>query len=204
MAELRALTEPQLRKLYREHVAEDFPPAERRPLSAILRLRRRGDYDTWGVFEGETLLAYAFLWRGESCALLDYLAVCRDARGQGYGTRALELVKGQYGPMPLLAEVEAPEAGAAPEENALRQRRLHFYQRAGFAPLDYQAVLFGVRYAMLAWPAADARKGERLQTAHRILYQSEVPPLIFRRVIHIPAGGPPQQERTDSDEYSGL
>ena len=105
--ELRPLTELQLRQLYREHVARDFPPAERRPLSAILRLRRRGDYDTWGVFDGDALAAYAFLWRGGDCALLDYLAVCRDARGQGYGTRALELVKGQYGPVPLLAEVEA-------------------------------------------------------------------------------------------------
>lgn len=188
--ELRPLTEPRLRQLYREHVAEDFPPAERRPLSAILRLRRRGDYDTWGVFDGDALAAYAFLWRGADCALLDYLAVCRDARGQGYGTRALELVKGQYGPVPLLAEVEAPEESAPPGENALRQRRLNFYQRAGFAPLGYQAVLFGVRYAMLSWPAAGPQEAERLQAAHRALYQSEVPPLLFRRVIHIPAEKP--------------
>ena len=188
--ELRPLTEPRLRRLYREHVAEDFPPAERRPLSAILRLRRRGDYDTWGVFDGDALAAYAFLWRGADCALLDYLAVCRGARGQGYGTRALELVKGQYSPVPLLAEVEAPEESAPPGENALRQRRLNFYQRAGFAPLGYQAVLFGVRYAMLSWPAAGPQEAERLQAAHRALYQSEVPPLLFRRVIHIPAEKP--------------
>ena len=190
MAELRLLTDDQLRRLYRERVAKDFPPAERRPLSAILRLRRRGDYDTWGVFDGDALLAYAFLWRGAGCALLDYLAVCREARGQGHGTRALELVKGQYGPVPLLAEVEAPEESAPPAENALRQRRLAFYRRAGFAPLGYQAVLFGVRYAMLAWPAADAREGERLQAAHRALYQRETPPLLCRRVIHIPAEKP--------------
>ena len=61
MAELRLLTDDQLRRLYRERGAKDFPPAERRPLSAILRLRRRGDYDTWGVFDGDALLAYAFL-----------------------------------------------------------------------------------------------------------------------------------------------
>ena len=116
--------------------------------------------------------------------------MCRDARGQGYGTRALELVKGQYGHVPLLAEVEAPEESAPPGENALRQRRLHFYERAGFAPLGYQAVLFGVRYAMLSWPAAGPKEAERLQAAHRALYQSEVPPLLFRRVIHIPTEKP--------------
>ena len=100
--------------------------------------------------------------------------------------------------------MEAPEERAPPGENALRQRRLHFYERAGFAPLGYQAVLFGVRYAMLSWPAADSQEGERLQAAHRALYQSEVPPLLFRRVIQSRLRSPPQQERTDSDEYSGL
>ena len=148
--ELRPLTELQLRQLYREHVARDFPPAERRPLSAILRLRRRGDYDTWGVFDGDALAAYAFLWRGADCALLDYLAVCRDARGQGYGTRALELVKGQYGPVPLLAEVEAPEESAPPGENALRQRRLHFYGRVCPAGLSGRPVRRALRHALLA------------------------------------------------------
>ena len=190
MVELRPLADAQLRRLYREHVARDFPPAERRPLSSILRLRRRGVYDAWGLYQGDALLAYALLWRGAGCALLDYLAVCRELRGQGHGTRALELVKGQYSPVPLLAEVEAPEESAPPGENALRQRRLNFYQRAGFAPLGYQAVLFGVRYDMLSWPAAGPGLPERLQAAHRALYQSEVPPLLFRRVIRIPAEAP--------------
>ena len=190
MVELRPLADAQLRRLYREHVARDFPPAERRPLSSILRLRRRGVYDAWGLYQGDTLLAYALLWRGAGCALLDYLAVCRELRGQGHGTRALELVKGQYSHMPLLAEVEALEDAVPPGENALRLRRLEFYRRAGFAPLGYQAVLFGVRYDMLSWPAAGPGLPERLQAAHRALYQSEVPPLLFRLVIRIPAEAP--------------
>ena len=34
------------------------------------------------------------------------------------------------------------------------------------------------------------REGERLQAAHRALYQGETPPLLFRRVIRIPAEKP--------------
>lgn len=151
---------------------------------------RRGDYDTWGVFDGDAWPAYAFLWRGADCALLDYLAVCRDARGQGHGTRALELVKGQYGPVPLLAEVRPRRRARRRGRTPMRQRRLHFYRRGRFAPLGYRCAWFGVRYAMLSWPAADSREGERLQAAHRALYQSEVPPLLFRRVIHIPTEKP--------------
>ena len=84
MAELRLLTARQLRQVYRERVRSDFPPSERRPLASMERLRAAGVYDTWGMYEGEELLAYAFLWRSEAygVALLDYLAVCREGRGR--------------------------------------------------------------------------------------------------------------------------
>ena len=83
MAELRLLTARQLRQVYRERVRSDFPPSERRPLASMEHLRAAGVYDTWGMYEGEELLAYAFLWRSEAygVALLDYLAVCREGRG---------------------------------------------------------------------------------------------------------------------------
>lgn len=165
MAELRLLTARQLRQVYRERVRSDFPPSERRPLASMERLRAAGVYDTWGMYEGEELLAYAFLWRSEAygAALLDYLAVCREGRGRGTGTLALSL---------LLAR---------------RARRLSFYERSGFRRLGYQTRIFGVQYAMLVWPEEAAASPERLQDAHRGLYRSQLPNPLFRRVIHIPA-----------------
>ena len=190
MLELRPLTDRQLHSVYYTYMTVDFPPSERRHLASIRRLRRTGYYDTWGVFEGEELLAYTFLWRTPegNCALLDYLAVCPDGRGKGLGTQALELLKEQYGPScTLLVEAEAPEPGLPPEKDRLRRRRIAFYQRAGFRLLDYQSDIFEVRYAMLAWPGALPLSGAELQKAHRGLYQSHMPPLLFRRMIHIPA-----------------
>lgn len=190
MPELRPLTDGQLGLVYRKYVKADFPPSERRPLTSIRRLRRTGRYDTWGMFEGEELLAYAFLWRTAegNCALLDYLAVCPGLRGRGLGTRALELLKVQYGPAcALLVEAEAPEPGTAPEEDRRRRRRLSFYRRAGFRLLGYQTDIFHVCYAMLVWPQSCPLGPEALQKAHRGLYQSQMPPVLFRRMIHIPA-----------------
>ena len=113
MAELRLLTARQLRQVYRERVRSDFPPSERRPLASMERLRAAGVYDTWGMYEGEELLAYAFLWRSEAygVALLDYLAVCREGRGRGTGTLALSLLQARYGGCSLLVEAEAQEEG---------------------------------------------------------------------------------------------
>ncbi len=188
-AELRLLDSRTLRRVYRERMREDFPPQERRPLASLERLKREGRYDAWGVFEGEALLAYTFLWRAKDtgCALLDYLGVCRERRGQGVGSRTLELLMERYGGSAcLLAEVEALEEDLPAEELALRRRRLAFYQRAGFWLLGYQARLFGVRYSMLAWTAGSAPEEAALMAAHRSLYEEHIPAPAFHRVIQIP------------------
>ncbi len=190
MAELRMLSEIQLRRVYHTYIKRDFPRSERRPLSSIEELCRSGRYDAWGVFEGEELQAYAFVWRTAEgqCALLDYMAVSPESRGQGRGTQVLELLRARYGRgCPLLVEAEAPEADSPPETDMRRRRRLAFYQRAGYRMLDYQALIFGVRYAMLVWPGDCALSLETLQAAHRDLYRSHMPPFLFRRMIHIPA-----------------
>ena len=151
--EIRLLDAAALRRVYRDYVKADFPPAERKPLAMIERQVRTGQYDTLGLFRGEALLAYAFLWRDSvgRCALLDYLAVCRGGRGQGTGSAFVEQLKAHYGGFDgLLVEAEAEDPGAGEEQNALRRRRIGFYRRCGFRLLDYRVRLFGVTYAMLA------------------------------------------------------
>ncbi len=173
--EIRLLDAAALRRVYREHVKADFPPAERKPLAMIERQVRTGQYDTLGLFQGEELLAYAFLWRDKEghCALLDYLAVCRGGRGQGTGSAFLEQLKAHYGGFDgLLVEAEAEDPQAGAEDNALRRRRIDFYRRCGFRILDYRARLFGVTYSMLAsgtLTAADAL------AAHRRHYRLDEP-----------------------------
>ena len=173
--EIRLLDAAALRRVYRDHVKADFPPAERKPLAMIERQVCTGQYDTLGLFRGEELLAYAFLWRDKEghCVLLDYLAVCRGGRGQGTGSAFLEQLKTHYGSFDgLLVEAEAEDPQAGAEDNALRRRRIDFYRRCGFRLLDYKARLFGVTYSMLASGAltdADAL------AAHRRHYRLDQP-----------------------------
>ena len=176
-----------LRRVYRDHVKADFPPAERKPLAMIERQVCTGQYDTLGLFRGEELLAYAFLWRDKEghCVLLDYLAVCRGGRGQGTGSAFLEQLKTHYGSFDgLLVEAEAEDPQAGAEDNALRRRRIDFYRRCGFRLLDYKARLFGVTYSMLASGAltdADAL------AAHRRHYRLDEPGFnLLRAMAEIP------------------
>lgn len=168
--ELRSLDRTELRAVYKKHLTNDFPRAERKPLFVIERLMREERYDAHGVYEGAELLAYAFLLHDSQrdYVLLDYLAVCEGGRGKGVGTAVLELLEGHYAHYRgVLAEAEAPDEKATPEENALRIRRQEFYIRAGFRKLGHQAKLFTVVYDMLASGEADS---ESAIEAHRRLY----------------------------------
>ena len=176
-----------LHLVYREHLTPDFPPAERKPLSAMEKLLSAGRYEPWGLYRGEELMAYALLWRDPEggFVLLDYLGVCRDKpRGQGIGTVMVAHLMGQYRHVSgILVEAEAEGDDASPEENGLRARRLAFYRRLGFRELGYVARIFGVRYAMLLY---GDRTGEEAMEAHQRLYHYEFSPWLYDRLIHIP------------------
>lgn len=176
-----------LHLVYREHLTPDFPPAERKPLSAMEKLLSAGRYEPWGLYRGEELMAYALLWRDPEggFVLLDYLGVCRDKpRGQGIGTVMVAHLMGQYRHVSgILVEAEAEGDDASPEENGLRAKRLAFYRRLGFRELGYVARIFGVRYAMLLY---GDRTGEEAMEAHQRLYHYEFSPWLYDRFIHIP------------------
>lgn len=176
-----------LHLVYREHLTPDFPPAERKPLSAMEKLLSAGRYEPWGLYRGEELMAYALLWRDPEggFVLLDYLGVCRDKpRGQGIGTVMVAHLMEQYRHVSgILVEAEAEGDDASPEENGLRARRLAFYRRLGFRELGYVARIFGVRYAMLLY---GDRTGEEAMEAHQRLYHYEFSPWLYDRFIHIP------------------
>ena len=115
--EMKKLSLDQMREIYDLRMREDFPDNERRPFSGIAALFERGEYEGWGLYEEEALLAYAFLvreiWQEKACCLIDYIAVDRDRRGEGIGTCLLkELKKALAGADCVIGELELPLSGA--------------------------------------------------------------------------------------------
>ena len=120
----RPLTAKEVRALYARHLSRDFPPAERKPLAAILSLLRRGRYLCLGGFAGEELRAYAFFTRVPEgpCWLLDYYAVCQGGRGQGAGSAFWQQLPGQLdGCQGLLIEVEDPDTAPTAQEREMAE-----------------------------------------------------------------------------------
>lgn len=186
MLTLRDLSLEELLVLHRTELHEAFPAAELKPYAAMAHLCRRGAYHPIGAFEGAALVGYAILWSSpdERYVLIDYLGVTKARRNGGLGGEILRLLAERYAALDgILVESEAPEGGAT---DALRRRRLGFYQRNGFTFMDYECILFSVHYAVALCSPNGRGTEAAAMAAHQSLYRSQLAPWAYDRFIQIP------------------
>lgn len=110
--------------------------------------------------------------------LLDYLGVTARMRSGGLGAKMLAALKAQG--RPLILESELPVDGETQEENAIRRRRIAFYERNGFVPA-YEMATCGMRWqAMLA--GGEGYPLEAVMRWHKALYDEK------RTDVKVPLG----------------
>lgn len=184
--DFRIMTAQETERWYFGAFAEAFAENERKPLADIFALIDGGRYELWGLFEGETMLGYAAIWKrsGVSLRLLDYLGVIAERRNGGLGADMLSRIKA-WG-IPLVTESELPVEGDSAEENAIRLRRIAFYERNGFFPA-YVMATCGMRWQALT-VNTDALAVSDVQRAHKALYGAEREDV----VVPLPEGETPK------------
>lgn len=186
--EFRLLEREELIALYNEHMKVDFPPDELKPLSWLLNMLETGLYEPYGLFQDGKLTAYALYWKTEQDAyvMLDYFAVVRDQRNRGVGSSLLRDMLDRFCTQEgrgVFGEVEAPISGDE-EIDALRRRRLGFYDRAGFRQMGFRTKIFGVSYIVIAY--GPSVTDEELIEVDRKLYRSTVPAEKYQQEVFIP------------------
>ena len=186
--EIRKLSLEQMREIYDLKMTEDFPDNERRPFSGIAALFKKGEYEGWGLYEEEALLAYAFLvreiWRDKPCCLMDYIAVGRERRGSGIGTCLLrELAGALKGAGCVFTEVENPDYAKSPEEKEEMERRLRFYLGNGFRDTGAGEWLYHVEYRLLELPLSWAHTREEILDAAEYFYRRMLPAHLVDRYL---------------------
>ena len=142
----RLLTAEELTRVYLNEMRRDFPPTELKPLSMVLNSEAVGDSHTWGVYDGETLVAYLLMVRprGATVSQLDYFAVLPACRAAGLGAKLLAALPGkEAGADAILIEAELPEKADDP---AMAVRRLGFYARCGAVDTGWTEKLFGASW----------------------------------------------------------
>lgn len=139
--------------IYNKYMTVDFPPDELKPLHHMFKMMDEGVCTAYAFYEGEDMLSYFFLCRKDGFSLVDYLAVNPEKRGQGIGTKTLRKLKEVAQDEVILVECEDTDFSPNAEEHRIRERRIAFYERAGFKVSKVKTKLFGVRYVILIFPA---------------------------------------------------
>lgn len=188
---VRPLTLPEIREVYRVHIARDFPPDEIKPWARIAALLERERYLCLGLWDGGVMKGYAFYAslpaREEGTDyLLDYFAVLPAWRNQGLGGHCLSLLRAA---LPedacVIGEAENPDFASLPEEEDLRRRRLQFYLRNGVADTGVTARVWGVEYRILAFGPRLPRSPEEVRGLYAAFYHSFFPPALYRQKVLI-------------------
>ena len=117
-----------IKQLYQEA----FPRLEQTPFAILTRQWRREVLDIL-VFREEdgSFVGFSINVPEEDIVMIDYLAVSPQARGSGYGSRALELLHLYYLGKRIFLIMEQPNADAPNSEQRLQRQR--FYLRNGYA-----------------------------------------------------------------------
>ena len=152
----RRLTADALTRVYLDEMRRDFPPGELKPLSMILNSEAAGTAHSWGVYDGDTLVAYLLMVRPADCpvCLLDYFAVLPQYRASGLGAQLLAALPGyEAGAQAVLIEAECPEKA---EDEAMAVRRLGFYARCGAKDTGWSEHLFDAWFRVLVLPCPGA------------------------------------------------
>jgi multimeric flavodoxin WrbA len=141
----KAIPESDYEKLYR-HMQKDFPlPGELAPFHAIKRNLESGKYQGFYLHDTDEV-GYMVVTAPENTRLVfgNYFAVYSEFRSKGLGTSFLDAILDKYRDRSFVIEVSDPAAAESAELRIEAEKRIKFYERAGFvvAPTA-KAKIFG-------------------------------------------------------------
>lgn len=100
-----------------------------------LFLSDKGDLDVLGIYHGSKLVGFFSVRRYKTIAYLGYFAIAEEHRCKGFGSRALDLLKGYYKDKQIVIEIESLHENCDNMENRIRRR--NFYFKNGMVSTDW-------------------------------------------------------------------
>ena len=116
-------------------IEQDFTSGEYAPYDILYKQLQDGVQKGLILLEGESEVAYSICTQGDTSeyVLVSLLAVYEEFRGRGFGSAFLGQLKKIYSDKKgIIVEVEKPKKAVTKEEKILREKRIQFYQKAGF------------------------------------------------------------------------
>ncbi|MCR5229368.1 MAG: GNAT family N-acetyltransferase [Solobacterium sp.] len=186
------LSKAQIREIYQTLIPADFPPAEIKAWRTLSDGFDEGYYEGYGYYKNDVLQAYAFLvrieFRDECAYILDYFAVIDEFRGKGTGSGLISALKKLKEGMPLFCEADDPEYAETEEERSVRDRRVSFYKRNGFADTGVHSRVFGCDFVNLEMTDGNVHDPETVSLIMGMMYRFYLDEQMYRKQIIFKTG----------------
>ena len=140
----------QLPKIY-AHIQEDFS-SQYAPYRIYAEYLAEQKLHCYQLSLGKQMLGYAltFVHPELPLQIIWHLAVLREHRERGYGSQLLKLLSQELvDSQGILVEVERVQNAASLAEQKERQRRITFYERAGYRIMPHHWTLHGTAYKLM-------------------------------------------------------
>ncbi len=111
---------------------DSFPSDERRTLEAQKKVMNLKEYSFFVVMENNNVIGLITEWNFGSFSFIEHLAVKKELRNKGNGSRLLKSFVSEKEEFVVL-EVELPE-------DEISKRRIGFYERVGFKLNDFDYI----------------------------------------------------------------
>lgn len=181
MLSIKQLNLQQIKEVHQSYLVNDFPKEEQKPYELIESLVNKSVYICYGLYNEETLVAYAFFCKDtdSNCILLDFLAVLGEYRSYGYGSKFLMQMKQELTEYDgIIFEVESGMSAKNADDKLNCDRRIEFYHRNGVRDTNNYCLFFGVDMIIMYMPLQkdfdDDTIGEALDHIYHIMYTEEV------------------------------
>lgn len=130
---LRKIKYKEFKNLYRKHIIYDFPKSERPSLKGFRKRILKYNSKVYIYEENEKEKGYIIIDKLNECILISFLAVYKNYRGEGIGTKILkeieEKLKNEKG---IILEVEDPEYAQSQNAKNIMLKRIKFYEKSGY------------------------------------------------------------------------
>lgn len=128
MINLKPVKEENFSKVY-ERLIDAFPYEERRDEADEKKCFLKEQFNFCEITDNGESVGLIVFWVFSKFLFVEHIAINKEIRGKGYGSKVFELLKEKYN-LPIILEAEAPET-------EMQKKRIKFYENLGFKINSY-------------------------------------------------------------------
>ncbi|MBR3809352.1 MAG: GNAT family N-acetyltransferase [Clostridia bacterium] len=128
MIDLKLVTDKNFSSVYKRLI-DAFPYEERRDEADEKKCFLKSQFNFCEITDDGESVGLIVFWVFDKFLFVEHIAINKEIRSKGYGSKTFELLKTQYN-LPIILEAESPET-------EMQKKRIKFYENLGFKINSY-------------------------------------------------------------------